>query len=156
MPICNKCNSNFPNHQTIDGKRRNLQRRKYCVTCSPLGGRNTRKLELPSLPFSKQYRYMKKIRLGRKAKLVEEHGGGCKICKYNRCARSLDFHHVNENEKSFSLAGRNMADRTWDKIKEEAKKCVLLCRNCHGEVHSGLHSDLENDWKKKRKQALGN
>jgi len=44
MPTCAKCDSPFPNVVEIDGKPRNLQRRKHCLVCSPFGARNTRKL----------------------------------------------------------------------------------------------------------------
>ena len=45
MPTCVKCNKKFPNHLIIDGKERNLQRRKYCLKCSPFGQHNTKTLE---------------------------------------------------------------------------------------------------------------
>ena len=47
MPQCQSCSVIFPNFQVIDGKRRNLQRRKFCVNCSPFGDHNTRKSVAP-------------------------------------------------------------------------------------------------------------
>ena len=42
MPLCKNCNSHFPSFKVINGKRRNLQRRKFCLVCSPFGSHNTR------------------------------------------------------------------------------------------------------------------
>lgn len=72
-----------------------------------------------------------------KQKLVEEFGGKCGICGYNRCIDSLTFHHLDPNEKEFGLAEHGVT-RSYEKAKAEAMKCKLLCRNCHGEVHAGL------------------
>ncbi len=47
MPICQKCSENFPNTITIDGRRRNLQRRSFCLQCSPFGQHNTKDLCRP-------------------------------------------------------------------------------------------------------------
>ena len=68
--------------------------------------------------------------------LVDEAGGGCAVCGYHRCAISLHFHHVDPTTKSFNVQmGMGRALATY---RAEAKKCVLLCANCHGEVESGL------------------
>lgn len=45
MPKCIICDAVFPNFIEIDGKIRNLQRRKYCLNCSPFGQHNTKVLE---------------------------------------------------------------------------------------------------------------
>lgn len=45
MPKCAICGDIFPNFIEIDGKKRNLQRRKYCLKCSPFGAHNTKTLE---------------------------------------------------------------------------------------------------------------
>src|SRR5438309_1086301 len=50
MPCCKLCTRPFPNWATIDGARRNLSSRKYCLECSPRGLRNTLRLELPPPP----------------------------------------------------------------------------------------------------------
>ncbi|MCD6727662.1 MAG: hypothetical protein LT070_10555 [Solirubrobacteraceae bacterium] len=72
-----------------------------------------------------------------KRRLVEEAGGRCAICGYDRCTRALSFHHVDPSRKSFSIALRGHS-RGLDRAREEAAKCVLLCANCHMEVESGL------------------
>lgn len=61
-------------------------------------------------------------------------GGRCTLCGYNRCLRALHFHHINPHEKDFDVS--QMA--YWDEIEEELEKCVLLCANCHMEVHEGM------------------
>ena len=80
-----------------------------------------------------------------KKKALELMGGMCQNCGYNKCARSLTFHHVNPMEKDFNIAGISIS---WHKIKMELKKCVLVCSNCHGEIHDELYekgfSDIVN------------
>jgi len=64
-------------------------------------------------------------------------GGSCIMCGYNRCQRALSFHHLNPKEKDFDLSSRGLT-RSWERIKKEIDKCVLLCANCHMEVHDGI------------------
>lgn len=75
----------------------------------------------------------------RKAKeiLVERHGGGCRICGYNKYIGALDFHHVDPSTKKFALSARGLT-KGIDTLKKEADKCVLLCANCHREVEAGI------------------
>lgn len=68
--------------------------------------------------------------------LVEEWGGGCAVCGYDRSVVSLHFHHVDPATKSFAV---NMAHgKSLDSFRAEAEKCVLVCANCHGEIEGGL------------------
>lgn len=67
---------------------------------------------------------------------VEHLGGKCVNCGYNRDIKALDFHHVDESTKLFGLSDRGMT-RSWKIIKEEIEKCILVCANCHREIHSG-------------------
>jgi transposase len=71
-----------------------------------------------------------------KAKLVEEAGGSCRICGYDRSLAALEFHHLNPAEKSFALSLRGVT-RSIEVLREEAKKCVLLRANCHAAVEAG-------------------
>jgi Helix-turn-helix domain len=72
-----------------------------------------------------------------KRKLVEEAGGKCLICGYDRCHRVLQFHHLDPSTKIFHLADRGV-NRSLARSRAEARKCVLLCSNCHGEVEAGI------------------
>ena len=64
-------------------------------------------------------------------------GGMCRICGYDRCARALSFHHRDPRKKDFGLAAKGLT-RSWEKTKRELDKCILLCANCHMEVHDGV------------------
>jgi hypothetical protein len=64
-------------------------------------------------------------------------GGKCILCGYKKCQRALSFHHVNPKEKEFDLSSRGLT-RSWERIKKEIDKCVLLCANCHMEIHDGI------------------
>lgn len=69
--------------------------------------------------------------------LVEEAGGACWMCGYERCIAALEFHHLNRAEKRFSLSERGVA-RSLARARAEASKCALLCANCHAEVEAGF------------------
>jgi transposase len=69
--------------------------------------------------------------------LVQEAGGACRICGYDRCARALHFHHVDPAHKRFNLSLRGVT-RSLERARAEAEKCILLCSNCHAEVEEGL------------------
>ena len=73
----------------------------------------------------------------RKRKLVELFGGACIRCGYNKSMAALQFHHRNQEEKLFIFSGGGIA-RPWALVVEEAKKCDLLCANCHAEEHENL------------------
>ena len=75
-----------------------------------------------------------------KLKAVEYKGGKCNICGYNKCIDALEFHHLNETEKSFGIGAKGYT-RSWEKVKEELDKCILVCANCHREIHAGMHSN---------------
>jgi hypothetical protein len=65
-------------------------------------------------------------------------GGKCQCCGYDKYHGNLAFHHVNPNEKDNTLSRMINATVGWSKILKEADKCVLVCHNCHGEIHAGL------------------
>lgn len=81
--------------------------------------------------------YVDKSRKKKRNSLIELFGGTCQSCGYDKCAGALEFHHVDENEKSFELSIPNMT-RGWKTLLKEAKKCVLVCSNCHREIHSNV------------------
>jgi hypothetical protein len=72
-----------------------------------------------------------------KRTLVEEAGGKCLICGYDRYQGALQFHHVDPATKEFVVSRRGVT-RSIEELRAEAKKCVLLCANCHAEVEAGI------------------
>jgi 5-methylcytosine-specific restriction endonuclease McrA len=74
------------------------------------------------------------LRVTRKYRIIQEAGGSCCICGYNKNISSLAFHHV--HEKQNKLSGHALVNRKFARVQEEANKCVLVCHNCHGEIHN--------------------
>ena len=70
-----------------------------------------------------------------KTKLVEYKGGKCQCCGYNRCIRALEFHHLDPSQKDFTISGKS---KSFETLKKEADKCILVCSNCHKEIHAGI------------------
>lgn len=68
---------------------------------------------------------------------VEYKGNKCQLCGYNRCIEAMEFHHLDFSEKEFGISQKGYT-RSWEIVKEELEKCIILCANCHREVHSGL------------------
>jgi transposase len=71
--------------------------------------------------------------------LVAEAGGKCSICGYDRCIAALQFHHLDPSAKSFTLSSKGVT-RGIERAREEARKCILLCANCHAEVEAGFEA----------------
>lgn len=76
---------------------------------------------------------------------VEYKGGKCYICAYNICSGALDFHHLDKTQKDFALSHKGLT-RSWEKVKEEIEKCILVCCRCHREIHHGIHDEYLNNY----------
>lgn len=159
MRLCKNtnCTNNCPARLRIDGKIHNLSNRKYCFDCSPFGSNNRIKLENPGgrkgdlitcCLCAKEYIFRPQAgmntttciacltrnrRIELKERMVSYKGGACSRCGYKACLRSLDFHHIDPSTKSFTVS--NYSGK-WETIQKELDKCVLICKNCHGELHS--------------------
>ena len=77
--------------------------------------------------------HVQKRRKNLKKLAVEYKGGKCEKCGYNKCNRALEFHHTSPNEKDFTISRYSVL--SWSKIKVELDKCILICANCHRELH---------------------
>lgn len=163
MPQCKKCTKHFKTRVIINEIKTTLSNsRKCCLDCSPYITYNNSQSEkvraiaeacsksiiICSL-CSRKYIYNRSaghtltncnscIVLHRKnnikIKSVEYKGGKCLSCGYNRCINALSFHHVNKAEKKFTIGGNY--NRSWKSIQIELDKCILLCTNCHIELHA--------------------
>ncbi len=67
---------------------------------------------------------------------IEYAGSRCIICGYNRCENALEFHHRVAKTKDFGISVKGCA-RSLKAMKPKIDKCVLVCANCHREIHEG-------------------
>ena len=114
--ICKKCNKQFPIDNFYSNGRSStgtIKRKPKCKAC-----------EMES--DSERY-----------YNIIEEFYGSyeCSVCGYNRCKAAIEFHHKNESTKDKSLS--NMKHYSRDNLFKELEKCIMLCANCHREVHYG-------------------
>lgn len=68
---------------------------------------------------------------------IKYKGGKCEECGYDKCVGALEFHHVDPTQKDFGIS-HNGYTRSFEKVKVELDKCVMLCANCHRELHEKL------------------
>lgn len=154
MRNCMKCENKIPNLIKIDGKTKNLSKRRYCLNCSPFGSHNTRSLHIKDKmnvckECRKEYKpghgklkdicstcYRLAYRNKTKQKAVEYKGGCCSVCGYEKYIGSLQFHHVYPEDKIFIIS--NFSFNKFDSLVDELDKCILVCSNCHCEIHAGL------------------
>ena len=90
-------------------------------------------------------RYLEKFRSTQRVRrralrtaVLQAFGGKCSVCGYSKSRSSLDFHHTIPEEKSFGITDGIRRRYGFEKLAEEARKCALLCSNCHHEVHDGI------------------
>jgi hypothetical protein len=112
--ICSKCGVEKPitdYHKNGFDNKGNQKYRGYCKTCA-----NKREME----------------RYWDKRAFVDAQRTQCVKCGETR-SYVLDFHHKNETEKSFTIGAMKRGNK--DIIQKELDKCVVLCANCHRELH---------------------
>ena len=155
MPICKKCNKEFPSR--IGNK--TYHKRSYCLKCSPPGSgmgyeirKATRKKEKvkgkKECPICGKFSTWTKNnvcstcrmmwqRWKTKKRAVDMKGGKC--CKCGETdMRVLTFHHLNVEDKEYNIS--NFYSRIcWEKIVLEIEKCDLMCFNCHVRLHSEIN-----------------
>jgi len=73
--------------------------------------------------------------------LINAFGGKCCLCGYNKCLAALSFHHRDPKDKKFNLSKFAGNSELTYEVLRELTKVVLLCSNCHAELHSGMHKD---------------
>lgn len=79
----------------------------------------------------------KSVQRSRKRKkeyAIQQFGGKCQVCGYGKCIEALEFHHIDENGKKHNPSNLIIA-KSWENAVQELEKCILLCSNCHREVH---------------------
>jgi hypothetical protein len=69
-----------------------------------------------------------------KSQMIEYKGGSCVRCGYDKYQGALEFHHLDPKEKDFNPSHLKKYSFD-DRIKSELDKCILVCSNCHREIH---------------------
>ena len=80
---------------------------------------------------------VKRWRQETKKHIVKAFGGKCCCCGYKKTNGALSLHHLDPKEKDFILSGLRAHKNNWIVIIGELRKCVLVCHNCHSEIHEG-------------------
>jgi len=65
---------------------------------------------------------------------IDTFGGKCQLCGYNKCINALVFHHIDPTKKEAEPCYIIMR-WSWKRALKELKKCILVCANCHAELH---------------------
>ncbi len=165
---CELCQITFDSVLIVNGKKHNLSNRKMCLSCSPFKAGNTLSAEMVSRKQtglflcskcktnkeanmfylnednSRKHSYCKicqsanvldRQRLWKK-KAIDYKGSKCIVCGYQKYDGALEFHHTDPTQKEYGLSAGKL--KTFLSSRTELDKCVLVCSNCHREIHAGL------------------
>ena len=136
-----KIHGDFPKVKSFITKPKPIKRETNCIICKlKLSGKQKRfcsnKCKYQKYGAASNYQAQRRRMIRRKFILVSEAGGKCQKCGYNKNIASLCFHHTDESKKEFTLDARTLSGLGMTTIRKEAKKCELLCHNCHNEHHN--------------------
>ena len=127
--ICYKCKQSKPLSEFYKDKQNKTRHRSYCKICG----------------YKEANDYNKKRRTKRRAFVNRvKTKYGCKKCGYNEHPVALHLNHINPTNKLYSIAEMISQSKPWIMIKEEIRKCEILCANCHS-----IHSYEEKHWRNK-------
>ena len=90
--------------------------------------------------MTKHSEKVKEWRRNTKKKTVLAMGGKCQCCGYDTCYEALELHHLDPNVKDLTFSKIRANPKNVLSMKEELKKCILVCANCHREIHWGVRS----------------
>ena len=110
----------------------NSSSRIYCYDCS---GESLR------LKYDTRKHQKTILRRSMKKQAIKMLGGKCSKCGYDKCIDALEFHHTDPRKKDFKLGSGNTM--SWKEYKSEALKCILVCSNCHKEIHSKMGNTMD-------------
>ena len=121
MKQCKDCLAEKPLTEFYTNGKQPSGRQKYKASCIPCEDKNRRS-------FVEEKRRV----------ISEIFGDSCSICGYDKCNSALEFHHVDPSVKEIQPAKLINNYATIEKMLAELTKCILVCANCHREIHAGL------------------
>lgn len=83
----------------------------------------------------------RKITKLNRSKAIIYKGGKCVKCGYNTCPNALEFHHVDPTKKDINFI--KLKTKSFERFKIELDKCILVCANCHREIHYEMNKELD-------------
>jgi len=103
--------------------------------------------------MTKMYETLQKSRNLRKEEMVYVMGDKCQLCGYNKCIKALEFHHIDPKEKDFTFD--KAKSKSWEITNLELQKCILVCANCHREIHDDLEAfSLKSSYNPERAKEI--
>lgn len=128
---CTKCKKNLPSNAFNKTKQTKRSLTAKCRECINIWRRqyikkNPTHITATQRSRSRKHTYVHQIKLQ-----------GCSVCGYKKCPAALIFHHKDPLDKTNTVANLVSKCATIEKIQAEIDKCILLCQNCHHELHHG-------------------
>src|SRR5438552_1999738 len=128
---CELCGTIFAAKQVIAGKLRSLYRRRFCLEWA-----NCHRLR-HAREAAQDVARVVELRRELKMRAVALFGGACRGCGCSYAPAAFDFHHLDAGAKGYGISSDGIY-RSWEETLQELRKCVMLCANCHAEVHAGV------------------
>jgi len=94
--------------------------------------------KLPSYKAQRRRMHINQ-RARRRVVLEELKSGGCVLCGYAKCFNALVFHHVDNNKEQKPSQIQSISS-----LIKEVSKCIVVCANCHAEIHAGHIENIEH------------
>jgi len=142
MKICNKCGCELVINRnwSIGSKRAN---HNTCIECFKLYRvKNKEKIKAYRLKYREKYKLYDEIKQDWVKAFKECQG--CTLCGYNKCGDVLAYHHVEPKEKTMRISAYNIY-HGHKETHNELLKCMLLCSNCHKEIHYLMKHQIIKD-----------
>lgn len=126
------------NYKSIKTKKTTINTTdKKCANCLEFKNLNNfnKKNENTYQSYCKKCQNERRYNIFKNNKLIllEEFGNKCSKCGYNKNTAALEFHHIDPLKKDFNLGKARSINIS--KLRQELEKCILICANCHRELH---------------------
>lgn len=115
---CTECTRSLPTEQFYSNGKQPNGRKKCKSKCKSCYNKHSR-----DVVNNKLYRLLKESGMDYE----------CSSCGYSKNPAALCFHHVDPSGKDFEIS--QMSSYSYEELRNEISKCVVLCHNCHMEEH---------------------
>ena len=131
MKVCTKCEVEKPYTEFYKAKSKPGGYAYSCKACSDTANKNSRDKD-PARYNGYRHNFKQKIN-----ELANEYkvSRGCICCGENSHPVVLELHHLDPLEKENDPS---VMRTSWQRWLTEAQKCVVICANCHRNVHAGI------------------